>query len=122
MRKIAIDGINGDVYFGTNAGLVSYKSTSTDGGITNSNVLVYPNPVRENFQGTIAIQGLVKDANVKITDVTGNLVFQTVAEGGQAIWNGKDFKNQKVNTGVYLVFASNSDGLETVVSKILFIN
>jgi len=122
VRKIAIDGINGDVYFGTNAGLVSYKSTSTDGGITNSNVLVYPNPVRENFQGTIAIQGLVKDANVKITDVTGNLVFQTVAEGGQAIWNGKDFKNQKVNTGVYLVFASNSDGLETVVSKILFIN
>ncbi len=122
IKYITVDGASGEVFFGTDAGLISYKSTATEGGLENKSVLVYPNPVRESFAGDIAISGLVKDANIKITDVSGNLVYQTVALGGQAIWNGKDFNNKKVSTGVYMVFASNDDGLQTIVSKILFIN
>ena len=87
-----------------------------------SEVYAYPNPVRPDYNGLIAIKGLVRDANVKITDIAGNLVYHTIANGGQAIWNGRNFSGTKVNTGVYLVFCTNEDGEETMVTKIMFVN
>lgn len=113
---------SGEVFFGTDRGIISYKSTATPGGPTNTGVVAYPNPVREGYEGTIAIKGLVNNADVKITDVSGALIFSTIAEGGQAVWDGKSFNGSKAHTGVYLVFATNDDGSETIVTKILVIN
>ena len=90
--------------------------------IEKSNVNVYPNPVRPKFNGNIAIKGLVEDADVKITDLNGTLVHKTIALGGQAVWDGKNGYGERVQTGVYLVFSSNSFGTETNVAKILFIH
>ena len=119
---IAINHVNGEVFFGTEKGIISYKSTATAGVLTHTDVYAYPNPVREGYTGDIAIKGLVTDADVKITDISGALVFQTKALGGQAVWDGKNFSGEKVNTGIYLVFATNEDGSQTVVTKIMMIN
>lgn len=119
---IAINPKTGEVVFGTDKGIIVYKGTATEGLETFSKVYAYPNPVRENYEGVIAIKGLVKDADVKITDISGTLIYQTTALGGQAIWNGKNFKGEKAQTGVYLVFCSNNDGSQTIVTKILFVN
>jgi hypothetical protein len=62
------------------------------------------------------------ESNVKITDVGGNLVFETNSEGGTAIWDGTDFNNMRVGTGVYLVFSSDKYGREKAMGKILFIH
>jgi hypothetical protein len=122
INSIAIDQITGEVFFGTDKGIISYKSTATHGTEVNSDVLVYPNPVSENYNGYIGIRGLVANADVKITDITGTLIFQTTAEGGQAVWNGKNFSGEKAKSGVYLVFCSNADGSQTLVTKIMVIN
>jgi len=122
IRTISIDNQTGEVYFGTDKGIISYKGTATQGGDKNENVYAYPNPVREGYTGYIAIKGLVTSADVKITDVAGNVIFATRAEGGQAVWNGRNYEGRKAATGVYLVYATNDDGKETVVTKILFIN
>jgi len=119
---IAIDQKTGEVFFGTDKGIISYKGTATIGGTEYTDVLVYPNPVSENYTGYIAIKGLVANADVKITDITGTLIYQTIAEGGQAVWNGKNYSGEKAKTGVYLVFCSNADGSQTFVTKILIIN
>lgn len=119
---ITIDQKTGDVYFGTNKGIISYRSDAIEGEGGCSDVLVYPNPVREGYDGPIAIKGLVPNGNVKITDVSGNLVYETTANGTQAIWYGKNFEGRKAQTGVYLVFSSDSDGSNTCVTKLLFIN
>tara|TARA_B100001248_G_scaffold262276_1_gene257210 strand:+ start:38327 stop:39391 length:1065 start_codon:yes stop_codon:yes gene_type:complete len=118
---IAIDPQNGEVFIATDKGLMSYRSDATEGSSRQGKTKVFPNPVRENYNGPIAISGLVTDARVKITDVTGELVFETIANGGQAIWNGKNKFNERVATGVYLVFSTNSFGEKKMVSKILFI-
>ena len=68
------------------------------------------------------VKGLVQDADVKITDLNGTLVHETTALGGQAVWDGKNGYGERVKTGVYLVFSSNSFGTETNVAKILFIH
>ena len=67
-------------------------------------LLIYPNPVRENFTGDVAITGLMVNSTVKITDLNGNLCFEAISLGGQVLWNGKNFMGERVGTGIYLVF------------------
>jgi len=112
----------GEVFFGTSRGVISYRSESAPPQVNLNDVVVFPNPVRESYNGTIAIRGLVEGSSVKITDISGNLVFSTMGEGGLALWNGKNFDGNRVQTGVYLVYVSNSDGSKTTVTKIMFIN
>jgi hypothetical protein len=122
ITTIAVNYNNGTVFLGTSAGLVSYKGTATGGSTSHTNVYAYPNPVRETYNGLIAIKGLVTDADVKITDISGNLIYQTPAFGGQAIWDGHNFSGQRAKSGVYLVFSTSDDGTQKAVTKILFIN
>ena len=119
---IAIDDQTGEVFIGTDKGVASYRGSATIGSDRHENVLVFPNPVRPNYEGVIAISGLVDNAFIKITDVVGNLVYQSKAQGGQAVWNGKDYTGRRVNTGVYLVLSMDETGVERFVSKILFMN
>jgi len=118
---IAINYNNGEVFFGTDKGIISYKEYATKANENFKDVYVFPNPIRENFTGNIVIKGLMENTIVKITDISGNIVWETKSLGGQAIWNGKNFNGKKVNTGVYLIFCSNQDGTETFVTKLLFI-
>jgi hypothetical protein len=122
VRKIAIDGKTGEVYFATLKGICSFRSTATEGGETNENVLVFPNPVPPGFTGTIAIRGLVNNAVVKITELDGRLVYQTRALGGQAIWDGRNYKGQRISSGAYLVLVSDDGRKERTVAKIFFIS
>ena len=122
IKSIAINPKIGEVFFGTSNGVCSFRGTSTDIEGENREVIVFPNPVRPDYEGLIAVNGLSSNSAIKITDITGNLVFQGVAKGNQAIWNGKKLNGERASTGVYLVFSIDSDGIQTMVSKILFIN
>jgi len=113
---------SGELFISTPKGIVSYRSEAVPPKETLSEVLVFPNPVYSNYTGNIAIRGLVENSSVKITDVAGNLVYLTDAEGGQALWNGYNFDGVKAKTGVYLVFISNQDGSKTEVTKIMIVN
>lgn len=119
---ITIDKESGEVFFSTGKGIVSYKSDAVEGDDVNGDVYAYPNPVRPEYSGPIAIRGLVRDADVKITDIAGNLIFQTTALGGQAIWDGRNFRGERAASGVYLVFITNEDGTQKKVTKILLMN
>ena len=112
---------DGEVFFGTASGIISYRGTATPPPTSGSDVYAYPNPVRENYTGLIAIKGLANNSIVKITDSYGNLAYQTVSEGGQAVWDGYNFDGHRAATGVYFVFATTDDGSEKVVTKILMI-
>ena len=122
VASIAINQDNGEVFIGTDKGILSFMGQAVAGNEDFNNVYVYPNPVRESYYGDITITGLVTNANVKITDVSGNIVHETTALGGQAIWDGRNFSGDRVHTGVYLVFCTNEDGSKTYVTKLLFIH
>ncbi len=121
VKKVAIDGMTGEVYFATQKGICSFRSTATEGAEQNEEVLVFPNPVPPGFTGTIAIRGLVNNAIVKITELDGRLVYQTRALGGQAVWDGKNYRGQKISSGVYLVLVSDDGRKERIATKIFFI-
>ena len=122
VRKIAIDGKTGEVFFATLKGICSFRSTATEGNEKNVNVLVFPNPVPPGYNGTIAIRGLANNAIIKITELNGRLVYQTRALGGQAVWDGKDYKGSRISSGVYLVLVSDEEKKEKAAAKIVFIS
>ena len=121
VKQIAVDGKTGEVFFATAKGICSFRSTATEATETQSDVLVFPNPVPPGYNGTIAIRGVANNAIVKITELNGRLVYQTKALGSQAIWNGKDYKGRTIATGIYLVFTSDENHQEKQVTKIVFI-
>jgi ligand-binding sensor domain-containing protein len=121
INDIEIDNLTGEVFFATDKGLVSFKGTATGPKETLSNVYVYPNPVRPEFNGTIKIAGLTDKANIKIADIEGNLVYETTSSGGTIEWDATAFGKYKVASGVYMVFIATQDGLDTTVKKIMII-
>ena len=118
VKDIAIDD-NGIVYFATDKGIISYRGTATKGNTTNSNVIVYPNPVRPEHSGVVSIKGLVTNALVKITTTNGAFVTHLQAEGGQAVWDRTDINGNTVQPGIYLIFVSDETGKETFATKVL---
>lgn len=106
---IVVNPSTGEVYIGTESGIVVLQSDALEGGrVHNAELKIYPNPVRPDYDGPIAIRGLARDAAVKITDVAGNLVYETRALGGQAIWDGRDYQGRRMQSGMYLVFSSSN--------------
>ena len=112
---------NGEVFFATANGIVSFRDYKVESKPTFDSLTIYPNPVRPGYSGPIYISNLVAESTIKITDASGGLVWQTEAQGGQVIWDGNNLENRKVNTGVYLIFVTNSDGSQKKVGKLLFV-
>lgn len=128
IRDIQINPLTGEVFIATIKGLMSYRTDATLGDESvhapESDVFAFPNPVRPEYDGPIAIKGLPRDARVKITDIQGKLIFQGEANGGEAIWNGRDYNGRKASSGVYLVFSTSQSAFEkpdALVSKILIV-
>lgn len=122
ITDIAINQKSGEVFIGTISGLISYMGEATAGNDKFGDVYVYPNPVRETYTGPIVVKGLVDNTDVKITDISGDLVYKTTSLGGQAIWDGKNLNGNRCNTGVYFVFLSDALGEQTKITKLLFIH
>ena len=122
ITSIAIDNETGEVYIGTEEGLVSYIGNATAGDTQMNDAYIFPNPVRDTYNGNIFIKVLVANALIKITDVSGNLVNNVQANGGTAEWNGKNIYGERVSTGVYLLYISDENGENTKVMKLLFIH
>ncbi|MFW5755796.1 MAG: T9SS type A sorting domain-containing protein, partial [Tangfeifania sp.] len=122
IMDIAINELTGEVFIGTSEGLISYQGDAIAGKAAYENVYVYPNPVRETYDGPVTVTGLIENTDVKITDISGNLVFETTSLGGQAVWDGNNLNGNRVRTGVYLVFCNDENGEETHIEKLLFIH
>jgi ligand-binding sensor domain-containing protein len=119
---IAISPKSGEVFFATDRGLMSFKSDATTGDTSYDKAYVWPNPLKETYDKGVTIDGLTDGTDVKITDVAGNLVYQTSSIGGRAVWNAKNPNGARVSTGVYLIFCHSSQlGISRII-KLLVIH
>ncbi len=122
VKTIGIDKISGKVYLGTLNGMVAFQGNAYAESKSLSEANIFPNPVRPNYTGNVVLRGLKQDTRVKITDISGNLVYDTTSEGGSISWNLRSFSGQRVRSGVYLFFISSEDGLDSSVKKLMVIN
>ncbi|MGB0896009.1 MAG: two-component regulator propeller domain-containing protein [Flavobacteriaceae bacterium] len=127
ITDMAIDHSTGEVYFATEKGMVSFNSNATASATNLENVYAFPNPVRPehmsdpNFR--LKIRGLVDGSNLKITDISGNLVYETTVTGGTTFdWNMTAFGSHKVASGVYIIMVTTKDNEETTIEKVMVVN
>lgn len=121
INDVDINSSTGEVFIATDKGLISFGGIATKASEDLSKAYVYPNPVRPEYGGTVKIAGLIDKANVKITDIAGNLVYEATSEGGTLEWDTSAFGKHKVASGVYMIFISAQDGVETKVKKVMII-
>jgi hypothetical protein len=119
---LEIDHKTGELFIITDLGLVSYRSNATYEDPEYSDVTIFPNPARPDFNGPISIQGIRYNSDVKITDAAGNLVYKTTSNGGTATWDGKTTQGDPVKTGVYLIWTAANEGKGKFVGKVLVVN
>ncbi len=122
VKTIGINEVSGEVYFGTLNGMVSFQGDAYAESESLSEANVFPNPVRPNFLGNVVIRGLQQKTRIKITDIAGNLVYDTTSQGGSISWNLRSFSGARVRSGVYLIFITSKDGLDSAVKKLMVIN
>ena len=121
ITSLAINNSTGELYIATEEGVLGFRSTATASNINFTKLEVFPNPVRPDYYGAIAIKGMMNNAEVKITNSNGLLVKTIIADGGQAVWEGMNENNEQVSSGVYYIFSSSSDGYSKAKTKVLII-
>ena len=120
--SLAIQPRSGEVYVGTDYGVQVYRSDATYAELTpDEHVYAFPNPVRPGYEGPVAIKGFTRNALVHITDASGRVVYSAQALGGQVVWNVRTADGDRVAAGVYYVFASDAEGRNRSVAKILVV-
>jgi hypothetical protein len=122
IRDISIDEINGDVFIASEKGLQSLRTSIIKGFDDYSDIHVFPNPIRPSMNKVAYIKGLVDESIVKITDVAGNLVWETKSEGGQVEWNLSNLSGGRVSSGVYMIYCSTADGELKGSTKLLVVH
>ena len=123
IESMALHHRSGELFIGTDKGLVSYMSDATRAEETyeEEKVYAYPNPVTPDYDGLITIIGLKANSHVKIVNTAGRLVAEGTSLGGTFTWDGRTPHGQRVATGVYYVLGSDEEGNEGIVTKVLFI-
>lgn len=126
---VGIRESDGEVFFVTDAGVVSRRGDAIMPSSKLSKIKIFPNPVSASGSSTyvgsdggpgyVTMTGFEASSSIFITDVAGNRVFRTTSLGGMARWDLRREGGGRVADGVYLVWATNSDGKTSAVGKIL---
>ena len=122
VHDISIDKGQGIVYFGTDNGIISYIGSAADNYREEADCKIYPNPVRPDYRGPVTIDNVVPNAEIKITDISGNLFFEGIATGSRMVWDGYNYNGDRASSGVYLVFIADPNGNRTKVCRFLIVN
>jgi len=122
IRDIAINERTGEVFFVTEKGLQSFRSDASASDFDYSEVHVFPNPFRPDFNGVVTIQGIAYESEVRVTDAAGNLVYKTMSNGGTATWNGELMNGERAASGVYLIWTAPINAKGRYVGKFVMIN
>lgn len=122
INSISVNEETGEVFFGTEKGIASFWGDATEPEANFESVKIFPNPIKPNFDGFVTINGLKETSFVKITDVAGSMIYEKEANGGTVTWNTLTLNGEPAQTGVYLVYSSDSEFEETFIGKIVINN
>ena len=122
IQNLAYDNQSGKIFIATSSGLIAFQGNAFAPSETLEKIEVYPNPIRPRYTGLLTIRGLQANCVVKITDIVGNAVYETTSTGGSVQWDMNSFSGKRVRSGVYLIFVTTKDGMDSSVEKVMIIN
>ncbi|MCW8850507.1 MAG: hypothetical protein OQJ81_11055 [Melioribacteraceae bacterium] len=124
ITSIAIDKKSGIVYVGSEFGVTAISTLFIEPNLNFSDLYVYPNPmtVSSSSENNIVIDGLIEASEIKILDISGNLINEFRSIGGKMTnWDCKNFNGQLVSSGIYIIVAFDSEVNEIGHAKLAVI-
>jgi ligand-binding sensor domain-containing protein len=119
---IEADKQSGRIFIGTERGLSVIQTVAVAPVAKMTSLTVFPNPVRLPEHTAIQIQGLSRNASVKIITPAGRLVRNLKGDGGAVVfWDGKDNQGELVASGIYIAVGISESGKESALGKIAVI-
>lgn len=112
---------SGELFVQTSDGIYSYQTDATKPAEEYTDVRIYPNPVRPDFDGVLTINGLLENSLIKITTASGVALTTLTSNGGAVSWNMQDTTGQRVPTGIYLIFVLSTDSSERFIGKVAIV-
>ena len=120
--SIAVDGESGRAYFGSEKGIVSFKTIAVNPLAECDKITAGPNPFLVPSGTTLKIDGLVAESTVKIISISGVLVAEFETPGGRiAEWDGKDLNGNLVSSGIYIIAGYNKDASKVCTGKVAIV-
>lgn len=118
VKTMAIDPSTGEIFFGTQKGVLSYMGDAIAAHENGDELFAYPNPVRLNEEVPVVVKGMPAFSGVKIATASGKLVRQLSSVGGEVTWDLNDQFGNKVVPGIYLIMVANPEGQGAGITKI----
>lgn len=117
--SISIRDDDGEVFIGTEGGLVSFHGGASmpEPTLDLANVKIYPNPLRPEHPNHITFQGLAADTELRIATIGGQVVHRGRSLGGKYEWDTCDTRGRPCGTGVYLLVATTPDGGTSLLGR-----
>jgi len=105
---------------------VHYGDNGQIYGVAQNSLFSY-DPTANEVVPITTVNGLLGDEidALQVTEdfmIVGNAVFETTTTGGSIQWDLRSFSGEHVRSGVYLIFVTTNDGLESAVEKVMIIN
>lgn len=123
IKSLAIDEKNGIVYAAVDGGLTAFYTTALAPNISFTSIETSPSPfLIGGTASLLTIDGLIKDSDIKILSISGNLIREFSSPGGRiAFWDGKNDDGKFVNSGIYLIVAYDKEGNSVATGKVAII-
>lgn len=123
IHSIAPNLNTGEIMIGTEAGLCSYMSRTSQSApsLDKGNIKVYPNPVRPDYRGDVTVTGLPEDADVKVVNTSGRTLYGGTSAGGTFTWDCRATDGGRVGAGIYYIMISTADGKKGIAAKFVVI-
>ncbi|MDP3149520.1 MAG: two-component regulator propeller domain-containing protein [Ignavibacteria bacterium] len=123
IKSLAVDEKNGIVYAAVDGGLTAFYTTALAPNTSFTSIETSPSPfLIGGTASLLTIDGLIKDSDIKILSISGNLIREFSSPGGRiAFWDGKNDDGKFVNSGIYLIVAYDKEGNSVATGKVAII-
>lgn len=119
ISSLALNEKSGELFISTSEGSLSFRAESIRPADNLGTLKIYPNPIRNDFNGVLNIEGTTDFSTLKIATAAGRVVASMTVGGGKVTWNLRDPSGNRIGPGVYLVYVIDEAGRERTAGKFL---
>lgn len=119
IHSLALNEKSGELFISTSEGSLSFRAESIRSADNLGTLIIYPNPIRNDFNGVLSIEGTTDYSTLKIATTAGRVVASIAVGAGKFTWNLRDPSGNRIGPGVYLVYVIDEAGRERTAGKFL---
>ena len=121
ITDLSYHSITGELTITTSLGVIILTDVSIQGEEEMEALDAYPNPFVYDRHQNVIIEGLSERSTLFVVTVDGVRIRRLDVSGGRVEWDGLDRNGDKLATGVYLLIATDQNGGQRGVGKMVII-